>query len=266
MSDKVMLNFGGDFQIEIDEKQRPQLANYLKNLSGNENLSSYDLACLLQNLDRDKDLPREIFDLIVAEYKREIEKGNDDAMLNLGALYYHGHGCEQDFTKAFYYYKMASQCGNQQAQENLGYCYYYGRSVRVDYEKAFHYFALGAFEGRAVSLYKIGDMYKNGYYVEKNLKEAFRLYQRAYYESDEENENIGPVCLRLGDAYLKGEGVEPDYRKALEYFQKAEIYLYDAIKNGDYMYFKSLKAAVDNQDIARIRLSAILDVREWAFE
>ena len=264
MSDKIMLNFGDKLQIEVDEEERPQLANYLKNQSDGENLSSYDLACMLQKFDRDKDLPREIFDLIVSEYKLEIEKGNDEAMLNLGALYYIGHGCEQDFTKAVYYYKMASKFGNRQAQENLGYCYYYGRSVRVDYEKAFHYFALGAFEGRAVSLYKIGDMYKNGYYVEKNLKEAFRLYERAYYEGDEES--YGPICLRLGDAYLNGEGVGPDYRKALEYYQQAEIYLYDMIKNGDYMYTNSLKAAVDNQDIARIRLSTLLDVREWTFE
>ncbi len=265
MSEKIVLNFGGEVEIEIDGEQWPQLANYLKNLSEGEKLSNYDLACLFQDFDRNKDLPREIFDIVVANYKREIEKGNDEAMLRLGALYYMGRGCEQDYTKAVYYYEMAAEHGNREAYECLGYCYYYGRSMKVDYEKAFYYFALGAFDGSPVSLYKIGDMYKNGYYVKKDLKEAFNLYQRAYRESSNED-NIGPILLRLGNAYLNGEGVEEDPKKALEYLQRAELYLYDMIADGDDMYFKSLKEAVDNQSVARVKLSALLDSLEWKLE
>ena len=264
MSDKIILNFGGEVQIEIDEEQRPQLANYFKNLSEGEKLSNYKLACLFQDLDRNKDLPREIFNVVVENYKREIEKGNDEAMLRLGALYYNGRGCEQDYTKAVYYYEMAAVLGNKKAQENLGYCYYYGRSVKVDYEKAFHYFALGAFDGSAVSLYKIGDMYRNGYYVKKDLNEAFNLYKRAYHEGN--TGNLGPIYLRLGNAYLNGEGVEENPKKALKYLQKAELYLYDMIANGDDMYFNSLKEAVDNQSLARIKLSVLLDSSEWRLE
>jgi len=259
--EKIVLHFGDEIQLEIDPEQRPQLANYFKNLKKDDTFSNYDLACAFQDFDRDKDLPREIFDIVVANYKREIEeKGNDEAMLRLGTLYYHGRGCEQDYTKAVYYYEMAAEHGNKQAKENLGYCYYYGRSVRVDYEKAFHYFAIGAFEGRPVSLYKIGDMYKNGYYVKKDLEAAFRIYQNAYYKADENS--LGPICLRLGNAYLNGEGVKMNPRTALEYLQRAELYLYNMIKNGDEIYFKSLREAVDNQNLARIKLSMLLDSQE----
>ena len=264
MSEKIILNFSDGFQIATDEEEHPQLVNYLKDFDSEKNFSDYELACLFQDFDRDKDLPREIFNLIVSVYKREILKGNDEAMLRLGALYYIGHGCEQDFTKAVYYYEMAAERGNEEALENLGYCYYYGRSVRIDYEKAFYYFSLGAFQGRAISLYKIGDMYKNGLYVKKNLREAFKIYKRAYYEGDEDS--YGPILLRLAKAYLNGEGVEADPKKALKYFQEAEIYLYEMIKNGDDMYFKSLQEAVDSQDLARIKLSALLDVQEWQYE
>ena len=264
MAGNVVVNFrdknGILTQLEIDGEERPQLAEYFKNLEKGEILSNYDLACAFLDFDRNKDLPREIFDLIVSVYKSEIESGNAEAMLNLGALYYHGHGCEQDFTKAVYYYEMAAEHGNTQARENLGYCYYYGRSVKPDYEKAFRYFAAGAFEGSPVSLYKIGDMYRNGYYVRKNPGEAFTLYMRAYKRSDEDSR--GPAALRLGSAYLKGEGVEEDPKQALKYFQEAELYLYDMIRNGDYMYFKSLREAVDSQEAARIKLSALLDMNE----
>ena len=212
MAENVVVNFrdknGILAQIEIDGEERPQLAEYFKTFEKGEELSSYDLACAFQDLDRYKDLPREIFDLIVSVYKSEIEAGNAEAMLNLGALYYMGHGCEQDFTKAVYYYEMAAEHGDEQAHENLGYCYYYGRSVKPDYEKAFYHFSIGAFEGKPVSLYKIGDMFRNGYYVKKDLDEAFTLYQRAYKRSDEDSRE--PVALRLGDAYLNGQGVEED--------------------------------------------------------
>lgn len=265
MGNKVVLNFRNKDQvltkIEIDDEERPQLAEYFQNFEKGEEFSSYDLACAFQNLDRDKALPREIFNSIVSVYKSEIEAGNAEAMLNLGSLYYNGHGCEQDFTKAVYYYEMAAKHDNRQAHENLGYCYYYGRNVRIDYEKAFYHFAIGAFEGKPVSLYKIGDMFRNGYYVGTNPDEAFVLYMCAYKRSDENSR--GQVALRLGNAYLNGEGVEADPRTALKYFQEAELYLYDMIRNGDYMYFKSLKAAVDSQEIARIRLSVLLDVCDW---
>ena len=260
MSEKIVLNLhgkDGETQIEIDEEERPQLAKYIKKLRKDEEFSSYEIARAFQIFDRSKNLTREMFDFVVSEYKNEIANGNVDAMVDLGSLYYIGHGCEQDYTKAIYYYEMAANLGSEEAVENLGYCHYYGRNVRIDYKKAFHYFAIGAFNRRPISLYKIGDMYKNGYYVEKNLNEAFKIYQQAYDLQDEDS--LGPICLRLGRAYLNGEGIETDPKQALKFFQLAEHYLYEMLLDGNEMYFNSLKEAVDCQDLARIRLSIILE-------
>jgi len=259
MSDKVVVHVRDNVKIEFEAAERPQLAEFFKNLTKGQEISGYEIARAFQIFDRNRDLPREMFDVIVSEYKLEIENGNDEAMSNLGSLYYIGHGCEQDYTKAIYYYEMAAKLGNEEAIENLGYCYYYGRNVKVDYKKAFHYFALGAFTGRSISLYKIGDMYKNGYYVEKNLNEAFKIYKRAYDIRDEYS--LGPICLRLGRAYLSGEGVENDPQQALKFFQLAENYLYEMVSDGDEMYFNSLKEYVDSQDLARIKLSMILETK-----
>lgn len=247
--------------LELDVKKSPETVAYLKQHL-NDEISSYDLATELVLCDRTRDMPRVLFDYIVDLYKDAIEAENTDAMNDLGALYYDGRGCEQDFTKAVFYYDMAAQLGNQQAQENLGYCYYYGRNLPVDYEKAFNYFALGAFDGRLISLYKIGDMYLNGYYVKKNPYEAFRIYERCI-RNDLEPSVAGPLFLRLGNCFLNGLGTEENAETALTCFQNAEHYLYDMVASGDVMYKKSLQAAINGQIKAREKLTADIPQKEW---
>ena len=223
----------------------------------NEDIPAYDFATELVQCDKTVDMPRVLFDFIVSLYENAISDGNIHAMNDLGALYYDGRGCEQDFSKAVYYYEMAAKLGNRQSQENLGYCYYYGRNVEIDYKKAFHYFALGAFDGHLISLYKIGDMYMNGYYVEKNPTEAFHIYERCMETmTDEAAPTVaGPVFLRLGNAYLDGNGTEANPKNALICFQKAELFLYDMVANGEWMYRKSLGDAVEGQTKAREKLN-----------
>lgn len=239
----------------VDAEKHPAIAAYLADLIDADELydSPMDIATALQANDPEKDLPQFLFDFIVELYKIEIEAGNIHAMNDLGALYYKGRGCEQDYTKAVYYYNMAAEHGDGQAQENLGYCYYYGRNMPVDYEKAFHYFSLGAFTGHLISLYKIGDMYQNGYYVKKNEKEAFVIYERCLETMTDEAAKFvaGPVYLRLGNAFLKGCGTEANAETALICYQKAEIFLYNMVKEGDAMYRGSLSAAIEGQAKAR---------------
>ena len=245
--------------LELDPTLLPETIAFFESHL-NEDLSAYELASALVECDRTVDMPRVLFEFIVDLYKKAIDCGNADAMNDLGALYYDGRGCEQDFTKAVYYYDMAAKLGNRQAQENLGYCYYYGRNVPIDYEKAFHYFALGAFDGHLISLYKIGDMYMNGYYVEKNPTEAFHIYERCLETMTDEAALIvaGPVFLRLGNAFLYGNGTEENAKNALVCFQKAELFLYDMVARGDWMYRKSLQDAIAGQGFAREKLTEVL--------
>jgi len=219
--------------------------------------------------DRPDDFPLEVLETIESLFKAAFAAGNADAMNDLGAQYYDGsRGFDQDFTEAVACYRLAAQKGSRQAQENLGYCYYYGRNMPVDYEKAFHYFALGAFDGHLISLYKIGDMYANGYYVEKNEREAFLIYERCMDTMTEEAAKsvAGPVFLRLGKCFLEGVGVERDPESALVCYQKAEVFLFNMVRNGDYMYKKSLRAAIEGQAKAREALSGDVPKREWFYE
>lgn len=236
----------------LDPEQMPETVACLDAYM-EEEIPPYDFATALVQCDKTAPMPKVLAELLVRLYKEAIAQENADAMNDLGALYYEGRGVEQDYTKAVYYYHMAAQHGSRVAQENLGYCYYYGRNVPVDYEKAFHYFALGAFAGQLISLYKIGDMYQNGYYVEKNPTEAFRIYERCIEQMTDEAAPLvaGPVFLRLGNALLCGEGTKQDAKGALICYQKAELFLHDMVANGEFMYKKSLQAAIDGQAKAR---------------
>lgn len=260
-----------DILAILDPEEYPETYDYLSMLVEEENeaedefVDAYDIASTLLNCDSRTYMRRVVFDFIVELYNSEIENGSADAMNDLGALFYDGRGCEQDFKKAMYYYNMAAENGSRQAQENLGYCYYYGRDTTVNYEKAFHYFALGAFDGHLISLYKIGDMYQNGYYVKKNEKEAFRIYERCMELMTDEAAAVvaGPVFLRLGNAFLYGKGTEANAKTALICFQNAERYLFDMVNGGDAMYKKSLQAAIDGQAKAREILIDSLPANTW---
>ena len=249
-------------RLELDPAVSPETIEFFTS-HREDDLSSYELATALVNCDKTSAMPRILFDFIVELYEDAISTGSADAMNDLGALYYDGRGCCQDFAKAVFYYDAAAKHGSRQAQENLGYCYYYGRNMPVDYEKAFHYFALGAFDGHLISLYKIGDMYQNGYYVDQNPTEAFLIYNRCIELMTEEADQMvaGPVFLRLGKCFLNGNGIEENAKNALICFQQAERYLYDMVAGGEIMYKKSLKAAVDGQAKAREKLSEKLTER-----
>lgn len=257
----------------LDDEKYPETTEYIESWLDTPNSyrdDAYNVYYEISLSDRPKKWTPEIVHFLEEILLDEVEKGNADAMNDLGAMYYDGNrGFEQSFEKAMKYYKMAAANGNRQAQENLGYCYYYGRDGEVDYEKAFHCFALGAFDGHLISLYKIGDMYYNGYYVEKNLKEALLIYERCIETMTDEAAGVvaGPVLLRLGNMHLNGEGTKKDPRTALACYQSAERYLYAmVVDDGNYMYKKSLKGAIEGQEKARTEMAKMVDDREWEFE
>lgn len=272
MIDKIyVMNEAQSIFSVLNAEEFPETHEYLADILSEEDLEEtpYEIACALIDCDKPAELPDFLIDFITELFEMEIEEGIDDAMNALGAMHYDGRrGFEQDFEKAVYYYDLAAANGNRQAQENLGYCYYYGRTGAPDYEKAFNYFALGAFDGHLISLYKIGDMYLNGYYVKKNVKEAFYIYTRCLETmTDEAAQSVaGPVFLRLGKMHLYGIGTEKNLMGALACYQRAEFFLFNMVKEGDYKYKKSLLAAIAGQQKVREMLAAELPAGNWTFE
>ncbi|MCR5823172.1 MAG: sel1 repeat family protein [Lachnospiraceae bacterium] len=212
-----------------------------------------EIAMELHDTDPTVEMQHDVAALLTDIYDDLIAEGNDDAMCNLGSLYYTGRGGTQDYEKAAYYYEMASKAGNRQATENLGYIYYYGRTGEVNYEKAFHCFLKGALDNHLRSLYKVGDFYRNGYYVEKDEKEAFRIYKLCYDMLDETNtSHVGAdICMRMGDCYFEGIGTEKDLLEALENMHSAEELFYVRLMDGDFYQKENLKHVIEREEEIR---------------
>lgn len=253
----------------LDGTEYPETHGFLTSLVQHfpEGMLPREMAENLLMCDRTTEMPEYLVNYTADLLTIGGEEGDAEAWNSLGAQYYGGYrGFEQNFSRAMELYHKAAANGSRQAQENLGYCYYYGRDGEVDYEKAFHYFALGAFDGHLISLYKIGDMYRNGYYVEKNEQEALLIYMHCLDTMTEEYEMdvAGPVSLRLGDMFLNGQGTEANPLSALVSYQKAEVYLYNMVRNGDDMYRKSLMNAIEGQKKAREQLE--LPEKTWTID
>ena len=219
----------------------------------------YPIAAGLAFCNQSEAIPEIAREFVALAFLDEIENDNPDAMLNLGSLYYTGRMGEQNYAEAVKYYKMAHEHGNLIASENLGYCYYYGRDVEVDYKAAYHYFIVPALAGRCESMYKIGDMYANGLYVEENKDVAFMMYDKAYQSIDDDCDVVGDICLRMGNCFYYGNGCEKDIQTALFFYQRAELFLYDRIKNGDIYKKKALKNIIEIEEVIRQELLAEIE-------
>lgn len=89
-------------RLELDPKQSPEAISFLKKTES-EDFTSYELATKLAECDKTAVMSQALFDYIVELYLEAIQDNNANAMNDLGALYYDGRGCEQDYSKAVYY-------------------------------------------------------------------------------------------------------------------------------------------------------------------
>jgi len=108
-------------------------------------------------------------------FKRAVELGDVEAMMNLGNQYEWGDGVKQNTIKAIQLYRMASDRGDARAQCFLG-CIL---REMGDYEEAVKFFRLSADQGFADSEYDLACCYAHGQGLDVDLDEAERLMRRA---------------------------------------------------------------------------------------
>ena len=81
------------------------------------------------------------------EFSPQAEQGNADAQLELGRLYYNGHGVVEDQHEALKWYLRAAEQGHGQAQWMLGITYHGGLGVPRDYQQAANWYHRAAEQG-----------------------------------------------------------------------------------------------------------------------
>jgi TPR repeat protein len=77
-------------------------------------------------------------------YRMAAEKGNDDAMYRLAAMYNNGSGVHIDFAEGSRWNHRAADKGNKDAMFNLGSQYLMGEGVAKSNEEAYFWFNLSA--------------------------------------------------------------------------------------------------------------------------
>jgi hypothetical protein len=108
-------------------------------------------------------------------YRRAVELGDVDAMINLGMLYEHGSGVKLDKKKAERLYRTAADRGDATAQCNLGILL----ASEEKFEEAFRYFALAADQGYTYAESNLGFCYRDGEGTEVDLGKARYWFERA---------------------------------------------------------------------------------------
>jgi TPR repeat protein len=155
------------------------------------------------------------------------ENGGARGYHNLGLLYYgvevpgaNGKGVgvvQQDYDKAFRYFKAAADKGDTKAIRYAGICYENGRGVKQDYAQAAKYYAQ-LDEG-----YFLAGLLLEGKGVAQDVPRALRMY-----EENAATERGGSSDLDSAEAlariYEQGRYVKADQDKALAFYQKAVAY------------------------------------------
>lgn len=149
-------------------------------------------------------------------YKAVVDAGYKEAMVDLGAMYYYGHGVVQNYQTAFDYFSKASEAGSNRALANLAAMYGDGRGVPRDAAKSLDLAEKAVEDGNPFGLKIIADHYFNGAGVPKDYKMAAQYLQQAADLGD------GQSMKFLANMYESGYLGAPDPAKAGELRLRAQ--------------------------------------------
>ena len=138
------------------------------------------------------------------ELKARADKGDAQAQLDLGMLYWSGIWVPKDLKRAAKWHRKAAEQGLSRAQYQLGLDYASGDGVEMDKVEAVAWFRRAANQGLMEAEFTLGLCYANGRGVDTSPSEAAKWYRKAaargYLDAEAE----------LGDCYLEGAGVTKD--------------------------------------------------------
>ena len=139
---------------------------------------------------------------------KEAKKGNPDAQLLLGNMYYSGKGANQDTAQALYWFTEAANKGHAKAQLALGNIYYQGIGVEKDLSKGAYWYSKAAEQNDPVAQESLGYVYSDEEGAEKDESKAF------YWFSKAANQGLAASQWAIASMYYQGVGTTKDEKKA----------------------------------------------------
>lgn len=90
------------------------------------------------------------------------KKGNADARLKVGVMYFEGEGVSKNKEEAARWLRLAAGQGNAEAQSKLGWMYMYGEGVQKNEAEAFRWTRSAAEQGNAKAQCNLSLLYEDG--------------------------------------------------------------------------------------------------------
>lgn len=153
--------------------------------------------------------------VVLATYKKEVAKGNAEAMYILGLLYCKGIAVEVDREEGIKWLQRAGESGYAEAWYYLGFLYSTGSLVIEDDVKAYNCIEKAAKGGYDNAFHTWGAMVMKGKGTTQDYLLAISIFKLGM--------DKGNVDCFDGLAYLnyKGFGLPQDYAKAVQLFESA---------------------------------------------
>ncbi len=152
-----------------------------------------------------------------AEVQAKAQKGNAEAMFQLGAMYHDGDGVGKDLGKAVEWFTKAAQAGVNRAQFNLGTMYMQGDGVPRDTATGVQWLTRAAANNNARANLEMGILSYTGQYVPQDFAKA-----RMYFENAA-GRGLGDGANNLAVMNVRGEGGPPNLPEAYAWFDLAHI-------------------------------------------
>jgi TPR repeat protein len=153
-------------------------------------------------------------------YRRAAEKGDSQALYNVGNLYAEGESVPHDEVEAFKWFHRAAETndgpracteyrpGRCLAQYEVGFAYFIGRGVPKNYSEAAKWFRRAATDWCSpFAQLLLGQMHERGWGVPQDYAEAAHWYRGAASLDTDAKFNLGVL-------YAQGRGVPQDYVSA----------------------------------------------------
>lgn len=188
--------------------------------------------------------------------RKAAEHGNPLSQLNLGILYYEGHGVSQDFGRAATWILKAAEQGDAEAEATLAGIYELGKGVPQDYTQAANWLRRAAEHGYSKAQNQLAILYAEGKGVKQDDAEAVNWFRQAAEQGN------AAAQLNLGVAYMRGTGVPQDYSQSY-FWVKVSTAAAKDVKHGKQ---EDAAALLDNiaAHLSRIALSeAQQHARAW---
>jgi len=116
-------------------------------------------------------------------YQKGADDGDDQARINLGAIYYDGSdGVPQDYAKAIALWRDAADDEQPVAERNLAEAYMDGHGVTQDYHRAIVLLSRSIRHGHPASEFVLGSIYESGKGVPQDYGEAYKWYSIAAHD------------------------------------------------------------------------------------